>query len=280
MYFYHATAIALGGRLGKDADQPLKVPQASCALAVTGGCGLADAPSFSSSGISFQSAKSEVSGEEKNVNGLDVYVTKASVIIKGLNIQNALTADIVEAHLISEHRTGDYEASTVIFGSHFDNLKIKGAAVTLELSDEMLHQYPTFWSMEADFENDFSRPWVLACLEGHGLPEASATTEDLRAAFDAYSEQKALCKLKQLVVCSFVTKVNGLGGGITAWGPIIAVPNFGNIYLGELMIWPWMRCLTMFRVELSSGGSISGGTVGSGGTTIPPGGHPGLSDGP
>lgn len=280
MYFYHGQAIALGGRIWKN-DAPeqqhaLKVPQGSCALEITGGSSSADAPSFNCSGISFQSARSEVSGEETRANGLSVYTTKASVVIKNLNIRDVLIADAVEAQIRAEYRVGDYEASTVIYGSHFDNLKIQGRPVTLDLSDEMLHQYPTSSSMQAAFQNTYSRPWVLACLVGHGLDKAAGTIDrDLLVAREAYGEQEASLNLKGLVVCSFVNKVNGLGGGITAWGPIIAVPGFGNIYLGEILIWPWMRCLTMFRVEFYDGGSISGGTVGSGGGTWPPGYYPG-----
>src|SRR5215471_2193852 len=138
MSYFHTTAIALGGTLwnkpeqqkSKGSAQPqwkhpqqqqqsINVPQGSCALAPAGGVSNADAPGFNQSGISFQSAQSAVSGEENTVNGLDGYITKASVVIKGLNIRDVITADSVEAHILSEYRDGDYEAGTTIALSHF-----------------------------------------------------------------------------------------------------------------------------------------------------------------
>ena len=71
------------------------------------------------------------------------------------------------------------------------------------------------------------------------------------------------------MLCSFVTKIKGGGGGVKTWGPIVSVPNFGNIYLGEVLVWPWMRCLNLFRIELASGGTVSGGSTGHGGLGFP-----------
>src|SRR5262249_42468012 len=89
-----------------------------------------------------------------------------------------------------------------------------------------------------------------------------------------FKEQEARPTLKQTVLCSCVKKVNNGGGGRT-WGPIVAIRGFGTIYLGEMLIWPWLRCLNMIRVELIPtkkyplGGSISVGTAGT--STGPPG---------
>jgi hypothetical protein len=53
---------------------------------------------------------------------------------------------------------------------------------------------------------------------------------------------------------------------------IIDVPDFGRVILGEYLITPNARSLTMFRVEMGCGfeGSGGGGNVGGNGTQYPP----------
>jgi hypothetical protein len=52
---------------------------------------------------------------------------------------------------------------------------------------------------------------------------------------------------------------------------IIHVPDFGNIFLGEMLINRFSAQLTMLRVEMGSmaQGGISSGTVSSNGSTMP-----------
>jgi hypothetical protein len=200
--------------------------------------------------------------------GLPVWITEGSVVIENLNIQDKFQADRIEAHVYGEDWPGGYEGEVVITGSKFENVRIAGNPVTIDTSTDLSIRYPTYDSMQAGFQNSFSRDEVLGCLVGRDLNAADATTWDLRDAYEGYRLQKALTSLKPLVLSSFVTKVTGTGGFAT-WGPIISVPGFGNIYLGEVLVWDWMRCLTMFRIELSSGGTISGASTGHGGTTFP-----------
>src|SRR5262249_57356196 len=117
MYFYHGYA------LGVASTVPGNVfTQATCALSVAGGVDDETVTKPSSSLISFDSIESHVSGKETHPFGedcLDVYVTEASVIIKNLKIREKgdgkkpgkerITADLVQAHVLSQYRTGDYE---------------------------------------------------------------------------------------------------------------------------------------------------------------------------
>jgi hypothetical protein len=52
---------------------------------------------------------------------------------------------------------------------------------------------------------------------------------------------------------------------------IINVPDFGNIFLGELLVNRFSAQLTMLRVEMGSmaQGDLSAGTVSSNGSTMP-----------
>jgi len=265
MYFYHGYAIGVGSTIK---DQ--QFTEAVSALTVGGGTSAADSK-FNKNGISFE-AHSEVSGYWEKRNGLYYWVTKASVTIKNLKILNRITSDAIKCDLYSEFRGGDYESATAI-DADFGNLQVDGTALKIEKTDALSEDYPTFSGAQLSFQDSFSQPWVLDLLVGRRLTDETANTDDLRAAFDAYSEQKALPKLKPAVVCSFVEKISG--GGFKSWGPIVAIPNLGNLYLGEVIVWPWMRCLTTFRLELDSNkGSICGGSAGANGTGFPPGGVP------
>lgn len=264
MFFYHGYALGVASTIPGQ-----EFTEASCGLSIRGGTASAkksNAPL--PPGISFSSADSSIKGWGTVRNGQPVWLTEGSVVVQKLDIHGKFTADRIEAHIYAEWRAGDYEANTVITGSKFDNVQIAGNPTTITVSDALSINYPTYASMEAAFQNSFARNSVLACLEGGDLTAQDASTSDLRAVYDGYQEQKAAAGLKSLVLCSFVTKVTG-GGGVKTWGGIVQVPGLGNIYLGEVMVWPWMRCLNLFRIELASGGTLSGASTGTGGNSWP-----------
>src|SRR5258708_19224875 len=74
---------------------------------------------------------------------------------------------------------------------------------------------------------------------GSTLPSTPSKTEPqhLKDVHRAVSEQGEAANLKQTVLSSFVSKVTGITGSkINNWGPIIVVPHFGTIYLGEVIV--------------------------------------------
>lgn len=290
MYFYHGYALGVGSTVKDQEDQQFTEPVS--ALSVRGGKASADSNNFNKFGIQF-SAHVEVSGWAEKRNGFYVWVTEASSTVTNLKIKNraktadVVTADSIEGHVRSEYRSGDYEASTVVTGSKFDNLQINGVQVTPVMSEDLSERFPTYSAMQSAFQNKFDQPQVLNCLVGRNLepkttdPSKTADTQDLVAAFAAYNEQVALTGLKSAVICSLVDRVDRLpAAGATNCGNIIRIPKFGRVYLGEVIVWPWMRCITMFRIEVEDNtgqliGSISGGSVGANGTGFPPGAAPG-----
>lgn len=264
MFFYHGYALGVASTVPSQ-----EFTEASCGLSIRGGTASAKKSSAAlPPGISFSSADSSIKGWGEVRNGQPVWITEGSVAVQKLDIHGKFTADRIEAHIYSEWRSGDYEANTVITGSKFENVKIAGSPLKIDTSDALSVTYPTYSKMESDFENSFNRNNVLACLEGRELTAHDANTPDLQAIYDGYQQQKAASTLGSFVLCSFVTKVTG-GGGVKAWGGIVQVPGFGNIYLGELIVWPWMRCLNLFRIELASGGTISGAGTGGDGQSWP-----------
>lgn len=295
MYFYHGYGIGVASTMpGRE------FTEAMCALSVRGGTASATTKKFSTAGkfgcpglidVSFDCAQSDVSGSEDLVNGIPIWTTAASVIVENLTItgkvngqdQEILYVGHLEAHIISQFRTGDYEATMCITKgkarSGLENVRILKKPVEAHAAPDMFQRYVTWNSMVADFGNAFTKDRLMACLMGRGLP-ADDQCWHKHATHESYNEQDKLPSLKQAVVCSFVKEVRGAGidnKEILAWGPVIDIPDCGTLYLGEVIAWPWMRCLTMFRIELTSGGTISGGSAGANGTTYPPGAHPSTS---
>ena len=71
---------------------------------------------------------------------------------------------------------------------------------------------------------------------------------------------------------SFVTSVTNINSkDIDNWGPIIKVPHFGTIYLGEVLVSFGQRRVNMIRLELGSpdAGSFIFGTAGGNGAPFP-----------
>ncbi len=272
MYFYHGYTLGVASTIPGQ-----EFTEADCALSVRGGSTFSDSK-FSKYGIEF-AAHSEISGASADRNGLHVWATTASVDITNLNILGRVKAASIRARLYSEFRAGDYAPSTVIAGSGFEKLEIDGKLMDITTSNELSEHYSNYDSMEADFVNSFTKERVLSYMVGSDVPRDPTAAKDLQAAWAAFEEQKGSASLKENVICSFVTKVSG--GGLKTWGPIIVVPGFGNIYLGEVIVWRWMRCLNVFRIELDAkdpelkGGSICAGSAGANGTDWPPGAHPG-----
>lgn len=238
--------------------------EADCSLSIRGGVTFRRSHHFNAHGISFELADSNLSGTGEVRRGLYVNATSASVVIENLDILGRIHVDRIEARMYSECRTGDTEPTTSIVGSKFQNFRIDGNLLEIHTSDDLSSRYPTFRNMQIAFQNPFSRNQVMECFVGRDLDEMSATTDDLRAVYEAYRKQSALPTLDPPTICSIVTKVRD-GEGTKAWGSIIAIPNVGILYLGEVIILPGMRCLNMFRIELSSGGSIVGGCAVLGG---------------
>ena len=281
MYLYHAHAVALGGVLERPA---MTIEgQAACSLSIAGGTSSASASKFDNGLISFDSAQSTLTGNAERRNGKDVYFTSVSILINGLNVRNMFKADQIVTQITSEHEpSSNPEASIITTGSHFDNLKIAGHPATIEMAHDVFHQFPTFqqcsdaWSGTGKSKGKpADKKTLREALMGNGLPDppTSGYPEHLKNVYDGFQGQDKEKKLRSTVLCSFVKNVTGIsGGGIQPWGPIIKIPQFGTIYLGEVILSHGRRRVNMFRLQLGSpqSGGTTGGSGDSNGTTFPP----------
>jgi hypothetical protein len=283
MYLYHAHAVALGGAVERPSPQTIGA-LASCVLPIAGGTSSASEGKFDNGLIAFDSAQSALTGSEESRSDATVYVSGVSVIIRGLNIRNMFTADEVVLRIASEHAgpphpkrgkiTADWgEAKIITTGSHFDNLKIAGYKVTVEADHKFFSDCPTYHDFQIAWQGA-GRSKVKKSLMGSTLkrPPGRDDPEHLREIYRGFDEQRKSAKLKHSVLFSFVKEVKGIGGAeIDNWGPIIRIPQFGTIYLGEVIVSPGHRRVNMFRLQLGSpdGAGTVGGSGGSNGTGFP-----------
>jgi hypothetical protein len=250
-FHYHACAHAFSGRFARPFDHLVDV-QAASSLPVIGGHGNSRVENFQfREFVSFKKGYTHVSGaHQADDNSNNTLVTAT---LEGLNILDILTADRVVARLYSKHPAGDAEGLVTMVGSKFENLKIAGCPVHVELDFDLFENIRTFQEAQKAFEKDGGFRKI---------------------ALDPFSTGR---KLKQqgpngAFLCSLVKEMDTACPGVKRTGHCFYVPGFGNIFLGELMIVHGERTLTMIRLELGSAvsGSGSGSAATANGRTYPP----------
>ena len=261
-FLYHACAHAFSAHFTRPIDRLIEV-QAGTSLPINGGHGSARAENFRfNETVSFKAGYSQVSGSEKFVADEKdktkvncIHTTLAMSVVEGLNILDVITADRVVSRLASSYVEGE-EAESVWIGSRFDNLQIAGCKIDVELHHELWPKLKTFELAIAEFEkNEEFRKMAKSPLGLWKLPKK----------IDRHG----------VICCSLVKKltpekcpgVEHLGHH----GHVLVVPEFGKIYLAELVLTHGSKTLTMIRFELGSPQS-GGGTVSqSGNNGRPPG---------
>ncbi len=276
MYLYHADALALGGTLVRPL-QNIVSSQAACSLPPSGGVASCRVEKFSMNGlVSFDSAQSDLAGGIEEKGGKEYNVTRVSVVVEGLNVLNMVMADRIVMRLAAEHETGTAEPSIITTGSHYDGLRIAGHAADITTGHDLFSEMPTFGHFQTAWKkNGAGKKKILGTLMGNTLPAAPAKSapQHLHDIHKGCQEQRRARDIRQTMLSSFVTGVSGIDGSeIKSWGPIIVVPQFGTIYLGEVMVSHSQRRMNMLRLELGSpdGGSFSFGSGGANGTPYPP----------
>lgn len=217
VHYYHADTNALGGFIHSPFQQvvPIQVP---LSLPPVGGYASAHTDNFRLEGIvSFRSAHTQVSGSpNKKPEKHGAPTTLASAAVEGLNVRDVLTADRIVAQVSTEHPTGNGAPVVSFTGTRFENLQISGQPQTIKL--------------DLDLCGRDERP-VKSCINNPKFLEKIK---------QKYNEDRPS------VLCSLVTEINGKPGNS------IVIPDFGTVYLAELIVDHYSYKLIMLRVELGS----------------------------
>lgn len=301
LYFHHASAFGVAGQIDRPIQQTIPT-QASVSLVPSGGHGTHRVESYSAPGvISFSAAHVEVGGSLDDSN--NTHATYACSVIENLNIFNVVTADRVVSRLTvyhpaaatptsqkeSDNSTDPGEPSFSIAGSYFDNLKVAGQRIDVQL-DAAFHS-STYSSFFAGLDGPNPSQKHVLVASNIVLNRLAPTDHNYGIVSGIAERYRQWNPVKQPLVkgqhfwCSAANHPvrapsagEGAGqpvresGDLTDFGGIICVPRFGVIFLAEVLVYQNHRHLTMVRVQMCSpgDGAIDGGGTGGGGGSVPP----------
>ncbi len=230
-FAYHAQALGFSASLYRPCCE--NIPgQAAVSLSQTGGETYSVVRNFDWKGIfRFDEAASYVSGSFDHGS----FNTLATVTVRGLNIANMITADQIIARVSSRH---DYDATSgevgegviTLDGSSFQNLRIAGRQIALKVNVRP--------SAQMNF----------AALTSFAQENGGKSLQRTPA---------ASCSIAAIEDAEDLDHRNGT----------IEIPEFGTIYLANVIFKPGYQRISMLRAELGcpvGGGVESGGGEGNG----------------
>ncbi len=263
-FYFHADANALGGVITQP-TQTIIPSSSSVSLAQAGGFGVSRAEKIRVDGV-LSCGEAAVSVFGGYDTGHDGWRTLVTVSVDNLNILHAFTADRIVAQLSVVHPASGGLPQVSLAGSQYVNLKIAGVLVepTLHLgafgrtsSDQRGDLMPTYEDFLSIAKEQHQS--VIDHPEPTWLAGRLAATDPSK---DIVDKGSALCSLVQSVAVK---------APATSYMHVIHLPDFGNIFLGELLINRSCYQLTMARIEMGCmcTGDVSVGSAFSNGRPMP-----------
>jgi hypothetical protein len=227
-HHYQAEAKILSGHLRLPLAAEIK-PQAYAHLRDEGGYLSQRAELYRlESVISFQSGYTQVAGNRSTKPGQG-WTTLTTTAVEGLNVLDVVTADRMVGQIITEHPLEGYVPTVNFLGTRFENLRIAGHPVALDLDLKVLGSKPANDGAYTQDSGITSR--VSSMLS------RMREREDLPAALRERYNQLAstLGSPQEEVECSLVKAAAGNYPGANS-GHVITIPDFGTIILGKVTI--------------------------------------------
>lgn len=248
-FLYHAEAVAASGYITLPIQETMPA-QAVAAAPILGGYATSSAEKFSHRNyLSFDRAVAHVVGsysERDKAHG-----TLASTTIEGLNIMDVVTCDRIVARITTKHPDTPGDSAFIPLGSRFENLRIAGHPINVELATDLFAEHDTWTKLTEAHAN---KPAVKADLEKLAVSKA---------------KDGGFPQSKGMMYCTLARNLDKLPGGLSRNGHGVYVPHFGTVYLGEYFVTKSMHRLLMLHVDL--GCSVEGcyGSGGAGGNGNP-----------
>jgi hypothetical protein len=267
VHYFHADACGFGGVFQSPIQQTI-APQASQSLPPSGGYGSVTTKNFQVQNlVSYSTASTQVSGQLESAG----WVTLVTATLENLNVMGIVTADSLSAQVSTTHPLDGDNPTVSFLGTAFENLKIAGIPVKVTLDTNICAQTDM---------NSNGFP-ATSCVNDEGfLAQVAAQYQNMTkgkgvpnwitARYNPENLQDEECGS---VLCSVVSGVSGGSSSFATYGNVLVVPDFGNVYLGELMVDCKSYRLSALRLELSgrAQGQHNGATANANGTTYPPG---------
>lgn len=271
---YHADATILSGNLSLPLVQQIE-PQAHAHLREEGGYLSERVENYRvESVLSFRSAYTHVAGNPNTKPGKG-WTTLTTTVVEGLNVLDVVTADRVVGQTITDYPLEGYVPSVSFLGSRFENLRIAGHAVEIDIDPNILGEKPENDAPYTRHDGVLSRVRKqYDRILGHGhLPE------DLG---QQYNRLNTSLGSAETLECSLVNQASGRYPG-HSFGHKVRIPGFGEITLAKLTVEhseakpelkiPRMTTVHLTMVEFKLGcvieGMVAMGRGSSNGNTYP-----------
>jgi hypothetical protein len=253
-FLYHAHGSAVGGSI----TQPFKADIASSSatsLPVIGGFGCAkDGPNQLKDVISYESARTYVSGIKTDDGAYNSVVT---CVVEGLNILHMITADAIIGRISSNHKDGE-QPEIIPLGSSFENLKIAGQPVQVDLNHDVFTENPTHAALLSHHESGGkgNKGAKLKARYHWGLNSEKVPAALAKGMLMEPGAGFSKSKSNGVLHTSLVKQVRPVGTGNSAeelpYAYAIYIPHVGNLYLAEVFSSADTKRLTMLRLDLGS----------------------------
>ncbi len=274
-HHYHADGAALTGRLRLPIAQIIS-PQTHAALPEEGGYFSQRAEKYRlESVISIRSSYTHVTGNRSSKPGQG-WTTLTTTVVEGLNVMEVVTADRIVCQIITEHPLDGYVPTINFLGTRFENLRISGCPIEVDLDLNMIGGKP---AGDAAYSQDSGLTARVKSMLGR-VGDHKVLPDALRERYNRLSS--TLGSPQEEVECSLVKTATGTFPGVSH-GHVITVPDFGAIELGKVTIKhddlkpettiPRKTTVRLAMIDFHFGCAIDGGaTTGTGsanGTTQP-----------
>lgn len=250
---FHGHAIGAGGRINHPFHEFINI-QAASALPEIGGHGFSHSTDFRYRDVlHFRHAYSEVTGTPvvEDANGKKTHRSLTRALVEDVDIMGMVTADRIELRIASY--TEDVPGAEPCFkftGSYFENLRIAGVPVKVELGVDV-------------FDECCTHRQVLDSYRAKGrfhehYRNAIPREEDLRKVPDRIKPcfpappGGDLPHVEGLTTLTLVRKVQLDRPEFSCVGHVIYIEGFGAICLAQVGVSKHERHVTMLRVDLGS----------------------------
>ncbi len=237
---YHAEAGVLHANLQLPLAQRVN-PQAFTKLPEKGGYLSQHAHNYQLEGvISFRTAYTQVAGNN-DVKPGHGFTTVATSVIEDLNVLDVVTADRVVAQISTEHPLVGYVPHISFLGTRFENLRIAGHEVKIDLDHAFLGSRADDDSAYTG-NHELKKKIVAQSKHAEGLEafpedELDGYYQNPAAEHDPEIEDPAYEESIEgsLVTSSQMEQTDDTYPG-KCFSHVINVPNFGKVYLATLRL--------------------------------------------
>jgi hypothetical protein len=209
--------------------------QAASALPEIGGFGSSKVVDFNFHDIiRFDVAQTLVVGSSNGCgDDPNVHTTLLQSSIEGVDVMGMFSADRIVARLLTMYRDGDTEPSVQLIGTRFENLKIAGISVEVDLATDFLDKADKYSTL-----NNLYREGNEEIGKLFGTPAVRERW------FRHPARPEALPRRGSLV-----RAITPHGRGLNIEGHVAIVPGTGIVRLGEIRINPLTRIVNMVEIK-------------------------------